>query len=108
MNVHKPNLPEGVELMAVCQGKTLGELISTYQVLFDLGYRHIAFNHSSAAYQDMFKHKGKMDDEKDILNRQMFGRMEFIRQLVQKSIIKENVYHHLLGWSLPQEFMVLS
>jgi hypothetical protein len=53
----------------------------------------------------MFKHKGKMDDEKDILNRQMFGRMEFIRQLVQKSIIKENVYHHLLGCSLPQEFM---
>jgi len=102
---YKPHLPEGVELMAVCQGKDIGELITTYQTLLDLGYKHIAFNHSSIAYQDMFKDKGILDDEKDILNRQMFGRMEFIRQLVQTNTINKSIYHHLLGCSLPQEFM---
>jgi hypothetical protein len=35
----------------------------------------------------------------------MYGRMEFIRRLVEKGIIRETYYHHLLGCSLPQEFM---
>jgi len=50
---YKQHLPEEVNLMAVCQGESLGELISTYQTLVDLGYTHIAFNHSSIAYQGM-------------------------------------------------------
>jgi hypothetical protein len=96
----------GVELMAVCQGNNIGELISTYQTLVDLEYTHIAFNHSSIAYQDMFKDKeSSLPEDKRILNYQMFGRMEFIRQLVEKETIHKNYYHHLLGCSLPQEFM---
>ena len=95
---YKPELPEGVELMAVCQGKSLGELIATYQTLLDLGYTHIAFNHSSAAYQTMYPNL-------DPLKAQMYGRMEFIRRLVAENIINRRVYHHLLGCSLPQEFM---
>jgi hypothetical protein len=91
-------LPKGVELMAVCQGKTLDELISTYQTLVDLGYKYIAFNHSSAAYKEMYSNI-------DILKAQMYGRMEFIRRLVQTDTIRTDVYHHLLGCSLPQEFM---
>ena len=102
MNNYKSELPEGVELMAVCQGKTMGELITTYQTLLDLGYRHIAFNHSSIAYQDHYSVIGK---EKPLLAA-MYGRMEFIRQLVLTDIIDKNVYHHLLGASLPQEYMV--
>jgi hypothetical protein len=105
MNNHIYRIPDGVNLMAVCQGESLGELIITYQTLLDLGYTHIAFNHSSIAYQDMYKDKGVLNDEKDILNRQMFGRIEFIRQLVQTNTINKRVYHHLLGCSLPQEFM---
>jgi hypothetical protein len=35
----------------------------------------------------------------------MYGRMEFIRQLVERDIIQKSHYHHLLGCSLPQEFM---
>jgi hypothetical protein len=98
-----------VNLMAVCQGKTIGELIITYQTLVDLGYKHIAFNHSSIAYQDMFKDKeSSLPEDKRILNYQMFGRMEFIRQLVQHNIIRDAYYHHLLGCSLPQEFMAYS
>ena len=87
-----------VELMAVCQGRNIGELISTYQTLVDLGYKHIAFNHSSIAYQEL--------GYEDPLKNQMYGRMEFIRRLVEKGTIHENYYHHLLGCSLPQEFMV--
>lgn len=99
MNVHKPNLPEGVELMAVCQGKTLEELTSTYNNLLILGYKHIAFNHSSIAYQDMYP-------ELSLLNAQMYGRMKFIRHLLQTGILDKTVYHHILGASLPQEYMV--
>ena len=99
MNNYKPELPEEVELMAVCQGKDLNELTSTYQTLLDLGYTHIAFNHSSIAYQEMYpENKG--------LKASMYGRMGFIRHLVQTGIINKSTYHHLLGCSLPQEFMV--
>jgi hypothetical protein len=95
-----------VNLMAVCQGKTIGELTTTYQTLIDLGYKHIAFNHSSIAYQDIFKDKeSPLPEDKQILNNQMFGRMEFIRQLVENKTIRDPYYHHLLGCSLPQEFM---
>jgi len=85
--------------MAVCQGKDMGELITTYQTLVDLGYKHIAFNHSSIAY------KNEYSGEMPTLKAQMYGRMEFIRKLVANGIIKETYYHHLLGCSLPQEFM---
>ena len=101
MNDHKPNLPKETELMAVCQGKDMGELITTYQTLLDLGYRHIAFNHSSIAYQERYEVIGKTRP----LYASMYGRMELIRQLVQTETINRNAYHHLLGCSLPQEFM---
>jgi hypothetical protein len=96
---YKSQLPEGVELMAVCQGKDIGELITTYQTLLDLGYKHIAFNHSSIAYQDMYpENKG--------LKASMYGRMEFIRRLVATNTIDKSAYHHLLGASDWREFQV--
>jgi hypothetical protein len=95
---YKAGLPEGVNLMAVCQGKDMTELITTYQTLVDLGYTHIAFNHSSIAYQQEYKGM-------DHLKAAMYGRMEFIRRLVQSGTIRNDIYHHLLGCSLPQEFM---
>jgi hypothetical protein len=98
MNNFKPNLPEGIKLMAVCQGEDIHDLMKTYQILLDLGYKHIAFNHSSCAYMEMYHGM-------DPLKRQMYGRMEFIRKLVQTNTINKTVYHHLLGCSLPQEFM---
>jgi hypothetical protein len=95
---YKQHIPEGVNLMAVCQGKDMGELITTYQTLVDLGYTHIAFNHSSIAYQKEY-------EGMDPLKASMYGRMEFIRRLVQSGTIRKDIYHHLLGCSLPQEFM---
>lgn len=98
MKNRKGLLPEGTSLMAVCQGESLNELITTYQNLVDLGYKYIAFNHSSVAYMEMYH---GMDGVK----RQMYGRMEFIRKLVERDTIRKDIYHHLLGCSLPQEFM---
>jgi hypothetical protein len=98
---YKQHLPEGVNLMAVCQGEDLGELIITYQTLVDLGYTHIAFNHSSCAYQEMYPTFSGIQP----LKASMYGRMEFIRRLVERSVIRPTLYHHLLGCSLPQEFM---
>jgi hypothetical protein len=72
--------------------------MTTYQILLDIGYKHIAFNHSSVAYMEMYPGM-------DQLKRQMYGRMEFIRHLVINNVIDRNAYHHLLGCSLPQEFM---
>ena len=95
---YKQHLPEKTNLMAVCQGKTIAELVTTYQTLVDLGYTHIAFNHSSIAYQKEY-------EGMDHLKAAMYGRMEFIRKLVAGSSIRKDVYHHLLGCSLPQEFM---
>jgi hypothetical protein len=98
---YKQHIPEGVNLMAVCQGKDIGELITTYQTLVDIGYTHIAFNHSSIAYQNEY-------EGMDHLKASMYGRMEFIRRLVQSGAIRKTHYHHLLGCSLPQEFMSYS
>jgi len=78
--------------------RDMGELIITYQTLVDLGYTHIAFNHSSIAYQQEYIGM-------DSLKAAMYGRMEFIRRLVQSGVIRKDIYHHLLGCSLPQEFM---
>jgi hypothetical protein len=95
---YKEGLPARTNLMAVCQGKDMTELITTYQTLVDLGYTHIAFNHSSIAYQQEYS-------SMDSLKAAMYGRMEFIRRLVQSGAIRKTHYHHLLGCSLPQEFM---
>ena len=93
----KHRVPEDTNFMAVCQGESLGELITTYQNLVDLGYKYIAFNHSSCAYYEMYHGM-------DGLKRQMYGRMELIKTLVKNKTIDKSIHHHLLGCSLPQEF----
>jgi hypothetical protein len=101
MNYGKKLKEMDIELMAVCQGKTIEELLLTYQMLVDLGYKHIAFNHSSIAYQDRYP----MNQP---LFAQMYGRIELIRMLIEKNIVRKGLYHHLLGCSLPQEFLAYS
>jgi hypothetical protein len=91
-------LPVDTNLMAVCQGETIGELVTTYQTLVDLGYKHIAFNHSSIAYTNFYPKHSK-------LFAQMYGRIELIRRLVETKTVREALYHHLLGVALPQEVM---
>lgn len=96
---YKNNLPKRTELMAVLQGKTFGELVSTYQTLVDLGYKHIAINHSSEAYQTI-------GGDISPLHKQMIGRHYIINKLIETNTINQAYYHHLLGCSLPQEVML--
>jgi hypothetical protein len=97
MNIHYSFLPDGIELMAVCQGKDMDELISTYRTLIDLGYKHIALNHSSIAYTNYYPNHAK-------LSAQMYGRIEFIRRLIETDTVEKSIYHHLLGASDWKEF----
>jgi hypothetical protein len=97
MNVLKPQIPETTNLMAVLQGNTLHELLTSYQTLVDLGYTHIAFNHSSNAYYDMFPTSLP-------LIAQTLGRKGLINDLEAKNILVKSNYHHLLGASNPIEF----
>jgi len=96
---YKNKLPKRTSLMAVLQGKTFSELVSTYQILVDLGYKHIAINHSSEAYQTI---GGDMSP----LRKQMVGRHYLINRLLETNTIHQTYYHHLLGCSLPQEVML--
>ena len=97
INNHKEIMPEEVELMAVCQGKDMGELLTTYQTLVDLGYKYISFNHSSIAYKTFYPNHQP-------LYAQMYGRIELVRRLIETGIVRKDIHHHLLGSSDWKEF----
>jgi hypothetical protein len=97
-NVIKVQLPPETKLMVVIQGKTMGELINLYTECEDLGYKHFAFNHSSSTYQQLFYHPNKLFN-------QMNGRQYVVSKMRHDGIIKSEHYIHLLGASLPQEFL---
>ena len=95
--IERFNLP-GTQLMVVLQGNTFDELINMYKVVTELGYTHIAINHSSNAYLNYFS-------ELPVLEAQMKGRMKLVDELIKSNVLIETNYHHLLGCSLPQEVM---
>lgn len=96
-NIIKEQLPEKTNLMAVLQCTDYNIGSSLYQEYMDLGLRHIAFNHSSTAYQQFFPHK-------NLSISKMMGRIYFINKLLENNIIYPNVHHHLLGCSIHDEF----
>jgi hypothetical protein len=98
MNTIYYQLPPETKLMVVLQGKTLEEMINLYDKCIDLEFKHFAFNHSSNLYQRMFNHSNKLVN-------QMMGRIELIHLMKKQGHIKDNHYIHLLGASLPQEFL---
>jgi hypothetical protein len=91
-------LPLNLNLMVVIQGNAFGEMEILYQQCIDLGFRHFAFNHSSIAYQNEIK---SLEGE---LTKAKVGRIELIRRLWNKTIIKQNHWIHLLGASDVSEF----
>jgi len=84
------------KLMVVLQGENFEEIKRLYKWCYELGYRHFALNHSSIAYDNIFPHKNKLVSK-------MMGRIQLVHYL--SNVIKNDVYIHLLGCSLPQEFM---
>jgi len=97
LNTIKPQLPKQTKLMAVIQCTDLNIGSTLYQQYLDLGVEAIAFNHSSEAYPKIFPHK-------NISISKTFGRIFFINLLLEKGIIKENIWHHLLGTNSVNEF----
>lgn len=96
---YKKLLPNSVNLMAVLQGDSYDDLYDCYTTLVDIGYKHIAFNHSSRAYTNFFT------DEEDVIRAQTKGRLKLINNLIHKNIIDRSCYHHLLGASTWSEFI---
>lgn len=85
-----------VNLMVVLQGETYEEIRRLYKWCYNLGYRYFALNHSSTAYNKLFPHK-------NFLVSKMMGRIQTVHQMAE--VFHDDVYVHLLGASLPQEFM---
>ena len=96
-NEVKEKLPAKTNLMAVIQCTNYNIGSALYEEYIDLGIKHIAFNHSSTAYQQFFPHK-------NLSVSKMMGRIYFISKLLAQDVIEPNVHHHLLGCAIPDEF----
>lgn len=90
-------IPLGTKFMIVLQGESFEEVRRLYKFCYDLGYRHFALNHSSSAYDKLFPHKNRLVSK-------MMGRIQMVH-LMSNLMSRDDVYVHLLGASLPQEFM---
>ena len=91
-------LPENVTKVAVVQGKSLHEVIKCYQTYKYLGYTKIAFSYGASYYNEVFPHPNK-----DI--GKALGRQLVISKMIDMGLIGNSDRIHLLGCSLPQEFL---
>jgi hypothetical protein len=92
----KDQLPTNTNLMVVLQGEDFNEIKRLYKFCYELGYRYFALNHSSSAYSKLFPHKNRLVSK-------MMGRIQMVH--LMSNVFADDVYVHLLGASLPQEFM---
>ena len=91
-------LPQGVEKVAVVQGKSFSEIIKCYNTYKFLGYTKIAFSYGASYYNDEFPHPNKHIGK-------ALGRQLVISKMIQMGLIGPKDRIHLLGCSLPQEFL---
>ena len=91
-------LPKNVTKVAVVQGKSLHEVIKCYQTYKYLGYTKIAFSYGASYYNEVFPHPNK-----DI--GKALGRQLVISKMIEMGLIGNSDRIHLLGCSLPQEFL---
>ena len=91
-------LPKGVEKVAVVQGKSFDEVVKCYQTYKWLGYTKIAFSYGASYYNDIFPHPNP-DVGKAL------GRQWVISKMINMDLIGITDKIHLLGCSLPQEFL---
>ena len=91
-------LPENVTKVAVVQDKSLHEVIKCYQTYKYLGYTKIAFSYGASYYNEVFPHPNK--DVGKALGRQLV-----ISKMIDMGLIGNSDRIHLLGCSLPQEFL---
>ena len=90
-------IPSTTKLMAVVQAKTVSDAMLTYSKFVELGYDHIALNHSGIFYKELYSHQNE-------LMSLMMGRIKFINMLPSLKGFSNEIHHHLLGATLPNEF----
>lgn len=83
--------------IGVVQGQTYSELRSCYEVMNTLCDK-IAFNHGISYYVNSFPNS-------NVQVSYMLGRIDLIYRFLDQNIINMSKPHHLLGCSLPQEFI---
>ena len=93
----KAILPEGVEMVAVVQAKSLHEAVLCTQTYKDLGYKKIAYSYGASYYHELAPHPDK-DFGKAI------GRYMVINNLIESKVLSQNDRVHLLGTASPIEF----
>lgn len=91
------------ELMIVLQGKSTQEMINLIYKCIELGYTHFALNHSSTTYDEVFPHLNK--DVSKMMGR--IGVVHSIKEQLSEGDLSQ-LHFHLLGCTLPQEFMYYS
>ena len=91
-------LPENVKKVAVVQGKSFAEIIKCYQTYKWLGYTKIAFSYGANYYKEMFPHP-------NVNISKALGRQLVIVKMIEMGMIGETDEIHLLGCSIPQEFL---
>jgi hypothetical protein len=91
-------LPENVKKVAVVQGKSFAEIVKCYQTYKWLGYTKIAFSYGANYYKEMFPHP-------NVNISKALGRQLVIVKMIEMGMIGETDEIHLLGCSIPQEFL---
>lgn len=91
-------LPEGVEKVAVVQGKSFNDVVKCYHTYKLLGYTKIAFSYGASYYNDIFPHP-------NLHIGKALGRQLVITKMIKMGLIGSSDRIHLLGCSLPQEFI---
>ena len=90
-------IPSTTNLMAVVQAKTVSDAMLTYSKFIELGFTHIALNHAGLYFKELYQHQNE-------LLSLMTGRIKFVDILPSLKGFNNNIHHHLLGATLPNEF----
>ncbi len=91
-----PDLPG--KSIGVVQGKNYRDLVTCYEELDILGVDKIAFSFDYSYYEDLYKHPNKWMSF-------TLGRVQTLTRMLNEGIINKDKPHHLLGCSLPIEFL---
>lgn len=83
--------------IGVVQGKTYEEIVKCYKAI-DSVCDKIAISFDYSYYEESFPHENKFVSW-------CYGRVVLIQRLLRDGIINKDKPHHLLGVSLPQEFI---
>lgn len=92
-------LCNGIKTIGVVQGKTYSEIVNCYNFLdIEINVDKIAISFDYSLYRELHPHSNKWVSF-------TLGRARLLSMLIKDNIINARKPHHLLGCSLPIEFM---